>query len=129
MQLTFLFALLPLLAGVAQAESSQPGLDIRVVKDNSKRAPEDDLVRRAGESVVNSYTQCEQVCVSLPFGRSALVNPILIVFTSFAIKAGILWPVRNPCDRYRCAHVGSARPKLGYRSAHDSLNHQGRNDY
>ncbi|KAJ9115670.1 hypothetical protein QFC20_000997 [Naganishia adeliensis] len=62
MQLTFLFALLPLLAGAAQAHASQPGLDIRVVKDNSKRATDDGLVRRAGESVVNSYTQCERVC-------------------------------------------------------------------
>jgi uncharacterized membrane protein len=129
MQLTFLFAILPLLAGVAQAEASQPGLDIRVVKDSSKRATDDALVRRAGESVVNSYTQCEQVCVSLLFGYSAVVYPTLTVFTSFAITASILWPLRNPCNRYRRAYVGTARPKLGYRSAHDGHNHQGRNDY
>ncbi|KAJ9108779.1 hypothetical protein QFC21_000099 [Naganishia friedmannii] len=61
MQFTFLFALLPLLASVAQA-GNQPGLDIRVVKDNSKRGNDDALARRAGESVVNSYVQCEQVC-------------------------------------------------------------------
>lgn len=65
MQLTFLFALLPLLAGIAQADNSELGLDIRVVKENSKRGSDDGVVRRAGESVVNSYTQCEQVCVSL----------------------------------------------------------------
>jgi hypothetical protein len=69
MQLTFLFALLPLLAGVAQADTSDLGLDIRVVKDNSKRGSDDGVVRRAGESVVNSYTQCEQVCVSRLVGK------------------------------------------------------------
>ncbi|KAJ9102943.1 hypothetical protein QFC19_004499 [Naganishia cerealis] len=61
MQITLLFALLPLLAGIAQAQS-QPGLDIRVVKDNSKRGSDDILARRAGENVVKSYAQCEQVC-------------------------------------------------------------------
>ncbi|KAJ9125154.1 hypothetical protein QFC22_000108 [Naganishia vaughanmartiniae] len=62
MQLTFLFALLPLLASAAQAGPQLAGLDIRVVKDNSKRGNDDALARRAGESVVNSYVQCEQVC-------------------------------------------------------------------
>lgn len=128
MQLTFLFALLPLLAGVAQADASQPGLAIRVVKDNSKRATDDGLVRRAGEPVVNSYIQCEQVCVSLPFGHSAVIIPILTAFASFAIIASILRSFRHPCDRYRCAYVGSARPKLGYRSTHHGFSHQGRDN-
>ncbi|KAI5454662.1 hypothetical protein NCC49_003553 [Naganishia albida] len=91
MQLSFLFALLPLLAGVVQADAAQPGLDIRVVKDNSKRATDDGLVRRAGESVVNSYTQCEQVCRAYfgPSGSPATGSaaPTLVQFARSSATA------------------------------------------
>jgi hypothetical protein len=65
MRFTFLFALLPLLASVAVTGSSNRGLEIRVVKEKSKRGSNDGVVRRAEKSVVTTYVQCEQVCVSL----------------------------------------------------------------
>ncbi|GHJ85726.1 hypothetical protein NliqN6_2128 [Naganishia liquefaciens] len=91
MQLTFLFALLPLLGGVAQASNPDRGLDIRVVEGRSTRGSDDGLTRRAGETVVNSYVQCEQVCRAY-FGPSgtpltAAAAPTLVQFARSSATA------------------------------------------
>lgn len=125
MQLTFLFALLPLLAGVAQA-GSQPGLDIRVVKDNSKRGNDDALARRAGESVVNSYVQCEQVCVSPYHSTEALrlltiCLRLLETFVCASQTASLFRSFGYPRHWNSCPNFGPVGTKLSDISGCDNF--------